>query len=488
MTISPSAASVVGRQVPRVRKVVPYATDASGQEAIELYESTGERLDPWQKLVLLDGCGERPDGRWAAFEVATVVPRQNGKGTIIEAREMSGLYLFGSRMIIHSAHEFKTAAEGFRRVKTLIDNTDDLRRKVKKITEAHGEEGIELLSGARLRFMARTRGSGRGFSGDDLMLDEAYNLSPQSMAAMIPTLAARPNPQIWYFSSAPLVDSDQLRRIVKRGRDGDPDDRLTYFEWSAPPPADGEDADLDDLEHLAMANPGLGIRLSAEFCRTERMAMDPTEYARERLGIEENLVGKSLFNMRVWEMLQEKTGMVGRIVLAFDMDNDREWASIGAAGAHPTPGLIQAELIENRPGHPGWLVDRMVELNRRHRPLMILVNGNSPANTEITAMEAKGLKIHKVTAPEMATACGQFYDHVRSDPGHSPTGRFAPSKRLTASVAATRKRDLGDTGGFAWRRKDADADITPITTITLAMWGLKEFGAKKKSSPMAAFV
>jgi hypothetical protein len=467
----------VGSQTPRVRKVPPYVS-TGGIEAIELYESTGQVLDPWQKIVLEDGCGELPNGRWAAFEVATIVPRQNGKGTIIEAREIAGLYLFGSRLLIHSAHEFKTAAEGFRRVKSVIDNTDDLRRKVKKVTEAHGEEGIELLNGARLRFMARTRGSGRGFSADDLFLDEAYELQSASVAAMLPTLSARPNPQIWYFSSAPLRDSDQLRKIMKRGRSDEPARRLAYFEWSAP-----RDASLDDPDALSQANPGLGIRLSREFCQTERDAMDDVEYARERLGIEEDTSGSTVIDMRVWAQLQNKAKITGKIVLAFDMDNERAHTSISVAGGL-AGGLVQAELIDNRTGHPYWLVDRIVELNRRHRPLAILVNGNSPANTEVSKLEDKGIKIYKVSASEMVTACGQFYDHCRSEPDHRPTGRFAPHPALNASIIGARKRALGD--GWAWARRDVTVDISPVVSITLAMWGYVTMANKRKGSPPRA--
>ena len=471
--------ALIGSQTPRVRKVPAYAT-SGGQDAIELYESTGATLDPWQKNVLQDGCGELPGGKWAAFEVATVVPRQNGKGTIIEARELAGLYVFGSQLLIHSAHEFKTAAEGFRRIKLVIDNTDDLRRKVKTITEAHGNEGIELRSGARLRFMARTRGSGRGFSADDLFLDESYELSSASVAAMLPTLSARPNPQIWYFSSAPLKESDQLRKIVKRGRSDEPPRRLAYNEWSA-----DRDAPHDDLDALAQANPGLGIRLTADFCQTERDAMDPDEYARERLGIEEDVSGSTVIDMRVWSQLQNKGQLSGPLVIAFDMDNERAHTSIAVAGGLPG-GLVQAELIENREGHPFWLVDRLVELNRKHRPVRILVNGSSPANTEITKLENKKIEIYRVSAPEMVTACGQFYDHCRSDPEHSPTGRFAPNPTLNTSVSNARKRELGD--GWAWARRDTASDISPVVSITLAMFGYTTFAhAKKGAGPQAAW-
>src|SRR5690606_42159086 len=65
----------------------------------------------WQRYVLEHSLGEREDGRWCAFEVAVVVPRQNGKNVIIEARELAGLFLWGEKVIIHSAHQVKTARD-----------------------------------------------------------------------------------------------------------------------------------------------------------------------------------------------------------------------------------------------------------------------------------------------------------------------------------------------------------------------------------------
>lgn len=151
-----------------------------------------------------------------------VVPRQNGKGGILEARELAGLFLFHEQLILHSAHEFKTAAEAFRRLLSLIQNTPDLDKRVNRVRTSHGDEGIELIGGQRLRFVARSTGSGRGFTGDCIILDEAYNLSSAGMSALFPTMAAIRNPQLWYTSSAPLPrqESDTLRRLCKRGRDG----------------------------------------------------------------------------------------------------------------------------------------------------------------------------------------------------------------------------------------------------------------------------
>jgi phage terminase large subunit-like protein len=227
------APALRGYQEPRIRSVPPYAS-TSGDEAIELCAMAGLYLDPWQQLVLRDSLGEDVNGRWSAFEVGLVVPRQNGKGSLLEARELVGLFLLNENLILHSAHEFKTAQEAFRRIRRLVEETPTLRKQVapRGIKTSHGEEGIELKDGRRLRFVARSTGSGRGFTADLVILDEAYNLPAEAMAALLPTLSARPDPQIWYTSSAGMAESDWLRKIRRRGMEGT-SKRLAYFEWSA---------------------------------------------------------------------------------------------------------------------------------------------------------------------------------------------------------------------------------------------------------------
>lgn len=218
---------MLGHQEPRYR-LAPEGPAPAAEEAIELAASAGLILDPWQQNVLHGALAEERDPRrpgkmrWVASEVGLIVPRQNGKGSILEAVELAGLFLWDERLILHSAHEFKTSEEAFKRILTLIQNTPDLDRMVQNVRTSHGQEGIELITGQRLRFMARTGGSGRGFSGDRIILDEAYRLSGASMSALLPTLSAQPNTQIWYTSSAPLPieESSTLRRLCKRGRAG----------------------------------------------------------------------------------------------------------------------------------------------------------------------------------------------------------------------------------------------------------------------------
>src|SRR5690606_17185262 len=127
-----------GAQRQRVGNWPDYVT-SSGVEAVELAASAGLVLDPWQEFVLTHGLGEQADGRWAAFKVSVWVPRQNGKGAIIEARELAGLCRFKERLDHHSAHEHKTAAEAYIRIKELIQSTPDVDRRVSKYWQANGE-------------------------------------------------------------------------------------------------------------------------------------------------------------------------------------------------------------------------------------------------------------------------------------------------------------------------------------------------------------
>src|SRR5690606_12347984 len=151
---------LLGSRQPRHRLVPPAATTA-GPEAVELAATAGLVLDPWQADVLHGALGEHADGSPAATEVAVIVPRQNGKGSILEAEALYSLFLTPARLLLWSAHEFKTAKEGFLRLVALVTNTDELRRKVKAVRQTTGEEGIELLDGSRVKFVARSRSSGR---------------------------------------------------------------------------------------------------------------------------------------------------------------------------------------------------------------------------------------------------------------------------------------------------------------------------------------
>jgi hypothetical protein len=83
---------------------------------------------------------------------------------------------------------------------------------VKTLKRSHGQEGIYLLNGQRLRYKTRTKGGGRGFSADRVILDEAMVIPEAFLGALMPTLSARPNPQLVYTGSA--VDQEDMEHGV----------------------------------------------------------------------------------------------------------------------------------------------------------------------------------------------------------------------------------------------------------------------------------
>src|SRR4051812_16865529 len=145
-------------------------------------------------MVLRESMGMVPGGKWSAPQVGLLVPRQNGKGAVLEALELFHMFALGTPLIVHSAHRFDTSQEHFLRLRTLIDGSNDLSKHVKAMPTSTGHEAIVLRNGNRLKFKARTvGGAGRGFSADLLVLDEAMILPEQAVDAMLPTLAARKN-------------------------------------------------------------------------------------------------------------------------------------------------------------------------------------------------------------------------------------------------------------------------------------------------------
>jgi hypothetical protein len=125
-----------------------------------------------------------------------IVPRQNGKGEVLLARELAGLFLLGEERITHTAHEFKTAGDAYKRIREIILKSPDLMRRVKRMPNSPIEKGVELKNGNTLSFIARSGGSGRGFSGDVVILDEAYDLTQDHMDAFGPTMTMAKNMQV----------------------------------------------------------------------------------------------------------------------------------------------------------------------------------------------------------------------------------------------------------------------------------------------------
>ncbi|MBA2951596.1 terminase [Streptomyces himalayensis] len=485
-----------GVQTPRLFTAPVGFLSSSGQEAVELAALAGLQLDPWQQHILDVGLREREDGNWSAFEVAVNVPRQNGKGGIIEARELAGLFLLGEKLILHSAHEFKTSIVAFRRIEQLVMGCPDLRKRVLRVRKTTGEEAIELVTGQVLRFLARSGGSGRGFTGDCNILDEAMILGDDAMGALMPTMAAVPNPQIWYLGSAgigsPSVQLGRLRRRAEAAvESGEPDPSLAYFEWSVDAhvsecgSACTEHDDADDPAAWARANPALGIRISREHIRNERASLGSGGiFERERLGVgvypSDTADTWQVIGEDAWRALAAAESAPGDpVAFSIDMTPERSHAAICVAGEWR--GGTHVEVVDHRPG-TGWILDRAEELHKKWKPRCWVVDAGGPAGSLIPDLaERLGVEIVSPKAREVAAACGQFYDAVTEQ-----TMSHLDQAPLASALAGAQKRPLGD--AWAWARRIVSVDISPLVAVTLAKWGLgAEVDEEEEVEPWVAF-
>ena len=467
MSIVSLPADLTGVQSPRFSWAPPSSFNAAS-EVFDLCDQMGMPLDLWQQTALELMLGERPDGKWSAFEFGLIVARQNGKGAVLEARELGGLFLFGEQMIIHSAHEFATAAEAFRRMKNLIDGTAWLSRRVKKIMNSHGSEGIELMSGQRLSYRTRTAGGGRGFSGDVVILDEAQKLDTGQLAALMPVLSARPNPQLIYTGTV-TADAAILRRVVERGRKGG-EAHMAFAEWSAP-----DDADPTDREAQAQANPAANIRISFDYIDAEQKALPAAEFSMERLSIWPDVAALgTLIPIAEWSAGGKPDAVMPKgvpISVGVAISPKRDWASVGVAGFTPDGG-IYVEVIKHEAG-VDWLLPYLVGLVERRAPMSLVVDQVGPAGTLLAAMGAAGLTVRTTDTAAYKAACGAFVDAVKYG-----KIRHREQQALTDAANGVKERKVGDS--YVYARRDSGVLISPLEAVTLAVWGLTPEQRKKE--------
>jgi len=447
---------------------VPEYHKTYGDEVADLAALAGFPPDPEQRLILDAAFAVDKNGRAVALEVAEICARQNLKTGALKQMALGWLFITDQNLIVWSAHEFNTAQEAFRDMTILIESTPDLDREVKQIHRGNGDEAIELLSGQRLKFKARTKGGGRGLTGDKVVLDEAFALKPVHMGALMPTLSAVDDPQLVYASSAGLVDSAVLRAVRDRGRAGG-DPSLVYQEWGDPTPGGcaAEDCDhrygvkgcaLDDRARWKRANPAMGRRIAESYIEKERRALPPEEFARERLGWwdDPGEVDNGL-DVGQWNALKGDAVPTDPIVIGLDVAPGQASASIVGFGG----GAL--ELFRRSPG-ASWLVAACVGYRDKYgEPQAWAYDPAGPIGQLVPDFIKAGIELTPVEGKDSVRAVGSIIAGVTNK---AFTHQGEPE--FTAAVAGAQRRSVGD--GHKWSRKDSSVDITPLVAATVALW------------------
>jgi phage terminase large subunit-like protein len=440
-------------------------------------------LDPWQADTV-ETAFAMDANLWAAFELLILLSRQNGKGGSTEAIELGSLFLFKEKLILHSAHQFKTSTAAFRRLVEIIDASDWLTRRVQFISRSKGDESILLTpkaGGGRLQFVARSLGSGRGLTGSKTVFDEAWALTVGQYAAQTPTLATIPNPQIIYTTTppdddiGPVPDDAMLPSVRKRAMHRGL--RTALYEWSPP-----EGFDRTDPQVWYDCNPALGIRISEWFLASQLLAYTeagkPEKFDTEHLGLWPEDGGVTLISLAIWaKWLDVDSAATGRVCFALDAAPDSSMAAIGMTGRRPD-GLRHWQLLKHAAG-TSWLLDEAKSLNSIPN-CGWAVDPTSPAGALIPDMLNAGLTVHKVSGQDLQQACTAITNAAK-DGG----GRHIGQKELDQAWRDARTVRSGDSQRFGRRR--SSGDITPLMVVTLSDHGFRVHGEKKALEPFALF-
>lgn len=472
----------------------------AGVAACEFAEAAlGIVLDPWQRWTVLRCLAERTKNgevSWAAFECAVITPRQNGKNFILEVIQLACLALFGDETLVHSAHKFDTSVEHFNRLKSLFEESDDLSGLLlpsdRSFVTSNGKEHIRLNTGQRILFKARYRGSSRGFTGDKVFLDEAFDLAPAAMGSTIPTLSTRPGAQVYYMSSAAHETSQVLHAVRRRALKDDPKDRLFYAEWGNPDSVLDLDPVVDEaefMEAVRRANPAVAAgRISEEYIEQEirTFSGDPElvlEHHRERLGVVQLPPAEraGVVPMDAWRLLAAADGELPEIVsglcVGFDVAEDRRFASFGVAG-RTGDGRLQIELAAGRlvtdaaddSDDPGWVVPFAVNLWRTYK-VPLRVEKGSPAGGYISRLIEAGVEVVVLSSSDHAQSVGLFLDAVALG-----QLQHLDDPALSGQVQSAELRPLGDTNVWSRRRS---RNVSGLVAATLALGGVPSLEVKR---------
>ncbi len=432
-------------------------------DAVKLLRVGGTVLDPWQSDIMDDWLGRTPSGKWAAPTAGGSVPRQNGKSLLVQGRAEAGMLMF-NETVIYTAHLQKTATETFEEMRDFFEHPK-LRRYVAEIKTALGREQIVLKSGARIKFLARTRNGGRGQHGDLLIFDEAQELDETAQGSFLPAISASLNPQTVYVGTPPGPDAvgTVFRNLRQRALDGEAK-RAAWFEFSVP-----EIGDVKDPRRWAATNPALGRRIQFSTIEGEAEQLDPDTFARERLGWWSPVAAENLdyaIDRRAWEACasnEEKPEGKTAYGVKFAADG----SAVCLCGAViPKEGPARVSLIELQPSGRGlvWLVDWLSA--RYDRASCVVIDGRNGVDVLVERIKGVWRAKNAVIRPgvkDVLAAVGLFTNAVNEN----TLTWYKSQEALNESAVTAVKRPIG--GGYGFGGENS----LPVEACALALWGAK---------------
>lgn len=490
-------AVLLGSQVPRFN-IVPSPrgfTVNDAVDAVDFAAGYGLLADEWQETTCHSWLRRTKQGKWCSSTWGITVSRQNGKNGSLEIVELYGMVALGLKFL-HTAHEVKTARKAFTRLKYFFgekanDPTarfPELNALVREVRNTNGQEAIVLLDGGSCEFIARSKGSGRGFTVDVLVLDEAQDLQDHELEALLPTTSAAPSGDpVTIFMGTPPKDTGEVGEPFVRARDGaieGTDKRIAWVEFSAPGNVSAMKQEelerfVKDRNNWAEANPALGRRINLTTIEAELARFSPSSFARERLNMwPEAGAAKSAIPPRAWAARAVETVPEEWPLAAIGLDMNPERTSVTVSIAAFSENGVHVEIAAD--DFAAMTSDELVAwiFKRARKRIPVVMDAYSPARSLEAALKKKGVRVFILGPAELSQACGGISDAVVKD----KTLTHYNQEQLNLSLEGAFKEPFGKGGAWKWNRKTFEVDLTPIMAATAAWFGAVKFGKRRSSS------
>lgn len=398
---------------------------------------------------------------WAADNVGLVVPRQNGKGDVIEHRELLGAFIFGETTIMHSAHLLETAEAAWGRMLERVEANPHLSKRLKKVDRSNGRKAIHFTNGSSIYYRSRSEKSSRGLQYQLIVFDEAMYVTDEQIAALTPTQTAQAHSQSLFVFTGLFAESSfmhQARRSVIEGNG----EGWAWLEWAIDDPEK-----IQDDDWVRAVNPSVADGLIRfDKLKAQRGKMGRDRFAREHCNLHDfPASAKSDINPDRLAALVDPDSTPGpRIVLGLHVARDLSRSWVVVASERPD-GRLHVELAESKEGLawvPGWL-----EYARDHHGITtpVYLSSVMAAGNLIPKLDELQVKWADIRGGAWFRACDQFMEAYLDG-----TLVHLDQPELTNSLIGARLKDKGM--GRMWDWGESLDELGPTVAATHAVYGV----------------
>jgi hypothetical protein len=418
----------------------------------------GRPWTPYQQLIG-EVAGEIADpatGTYAYHTVVVLLPRQSGKTTVAYDSALGRGRLYRDYRARYTTHQGTITTARFNDWFLELERYPRISREL-KLRRSQGTEGIlRRDKGSYFQAFPPRDGALRSAALDLVIVDEAQEhddtLGEAMRRTITPTFSTRPRRQLWIVFTAGTDASTYAMSYLAKALAGTPG--FALFDYGCPDDIDPLDRSLWHTWH-----PGLAYGLTDYAALDMALEDGAPAFIREYGNRWTRTAGGDVVDPADWAAVQDPTAAAtGPACIGFDVDPGRGSAAIVIADN------TTVELVDQHDG-TDWLISRLTELQTTHRhPIACTRYG--AAGPTVDALEHAGAELLILSTGDAANAAAGIADAIETR-----SLKVRPSPALTESVEGAAKRDIADTGGFVWARRDAAANPAPLIAASYARWG-----------------